>query len=93
MDCPYCGTEMSSLGIQKLQLGQASAWSGIWNHLIAGALETEIFQCPSCGKLEFFAVRPQELPQEDVVQIPCPACGAMHDFDDARCPACGKRLL
>lgn len=93
MNCPYCRTEMSSLGIQKLQLGQSSVWGGVWSNITAGALETEIFLCPACGKLEFFAIRPQELEVKDVVQVPCPTCGAMHDFDDARCPVCGERLL
>lgn len=84
---------MSSLGIQKLQLGQSTVWGGFWNNIAAGSLETEIFLCQSCGKLEFFAVRPEEFHEQDLVQIPCPECGAMHDFDDARCPVCGKRLL
>lgn len=84
---------MSSLGIQKLQLGQATVWGGAWDHIVSGSLETEVFLCQSCGKLEFFAVRPQDELAQDLVQVPCPECGAMHDFDDARCPACGKRLL
>lgn len=93
MDCPYCGAEMSSLGVNQLQLGRASVLGGIWGNIAAGSLETEVFLCRSCGKLEFFAVRPMEFEEPDRVQVPCPKCGEPHDFDDAKYPFCGERLL
>lgn len=91
MDCLRCKIEMRSLGTQKFQLGQATVLSGVWSNIAAGALEAEILLCPRCGKMEFFAVRQNT--QSDLVQVSCPKCGSLHDFDDAKCPVCGARLL
>ena len=93
MDCPHCGAEMSSLGVNRLQLGRSSVLGGSWNNIASGSIEAEGMLCRMCGKLEFFAVRPQEFQEQDLVQVPCPGCGELHDFDDAKCPFCGMRLL
>ena len=93
MDCPHCGAEMSSLGVNRLQLGRASVLGGIWKNLTAESLEVEVMLCRMCGKLEFFAVRPQEYEEPELPQTLCPHCGELHDFDDAKCPSCGMRLL
>ena len=93
MECPHCGAEMSSLGVNRLQLGRATFLGGMWDNVFAGSLEVEIMLCRLCGRLEFFAVRPQEYEEPELVQIPCPKCGEPHDFDDAKCPFCGQRLL
>ena len=93
MECPHCGAEMSSLGVNRLQLGRATFLGGMWDNVFAGSLEVEIMLCRMCGRLEFFAVRPQEYEEPELVQIPCPKCGEPHDFDDAKCPFCGQRLL
>ena len=93
MDCQHCGTAMCPRGVNHLQLGRATFWTGAMSNIFAGTLEVEIMLCPACGKLEFFAVRPQEFEEPELVQIPCPKCGEPHDFDDAKCPNCGARLL
>ena len=93
MDCPYCGAEMSSLGVNQLQLGRASVLGGIWGNIAAGSLETEVFLCRSCGKLEFYELRPKEFQQPERLQLHCTRRGQPHDYDDAKCPFCGERLL
>ena len=57
-------------------------------NLFAGALQTDIYFCPNCRKLEFYAadetVAGEELPKKT-----CPTCGTVHDFDYPKCPNCG----
>ena len=54
LKCLRCGVEMEFVGREKIQLGQTGWLLGDLGNLIAGALETAIFTCPKCGKLEFF---------------------------------------
>ena len=87
--CLRCDGTMSHIGVEKLQLGQTGLLLGMWNNIIAGALEVDIYLCPACRKVEFYAhssaVDP-DLPQKD-----CPQCGARHDFDYPKCPSCQHR--
>ena len=94
LDCLRCGTPMDCLGREKLQLGEAGLILGALPHLFAGALELEIYTCPSCGKVEFFRPRLTKgqldgYSHSDLPQKQCPNCGETHDFDYPQCPYCG----
>ena len=93
LSCLRCQTPMDCLGREKIQLGETGFLLGDLPNLFAGAMEVEIYTCPSCGKVELF--RPiltkgersgyshPELPQRE-----CPHCGEKHDFDYPKCPYC-----
>jgi len=80
---------MQSIGTEKLQLGQTGLLMGMWNNILAGALEVEIFICSDCKKIEFYAGDVYvngSLPQKS-----CPNCKRNHDIDYPKCPHCGYR--
>ena len=84
--CLRCGEQMQFLAHERLQLGKTGWVLGDLPNLLAGALEVNIFVCPHCLKLEFFAAEQEvsaELPKKT-----CPVCGTAHDFDFPKCPNC-----
>ncbi len=93
LNCLRCGGTMDYLGREKLQLGEAGLLFSDLPHLLAGALELDIYACPDCGKLEFY--RPKLTKGElngyshsDLPQKTCPKCGETHEFDYPKCPYC-----
>ena len=62
LKCLRCGAGMQYVKTEKLQLGQTSWIFGDWPNLIAGAMEVDIYACPSCGKLELFQTEPAAEP-------------------------------
>ena len=87
-NCLRCGKPMQYALSENLQLGKTSFLLGDWPNLIAGAIFVEIYCCPACGKLEFFAAESKEHTQSGVPQVTCPHCGRSHDFDYPSCPYC-----
>ncbi len=54
INCPYCNVAMKYMGTKRIQLGKSGL---IFEHLdqwLSGALTASIYECPRCGKLEFF---------------------------------------
>ena len=100
--CGNCGTEMKFLRRENLlDLRHGVNAYGIPN-LLADELYAEIWGCPSCRKLEFYACdvpEGREAPSESgdwdggdhIAQTTCPACGRVHDLDDPKCPLCGAK--
>ena len=89
LPCLRCGTPMRYLFREKLQLGQTGWILGDLPNLLAGAMETDVYCCPQCGKIEFFQV--EELSPSAgnrIAQVKCPRCGKLHDLDDPKCPFC-----
>ena len=86
ISCLRCGKRMKHIGREKLQLGQAGWILGDLPNLLAGAIEVDIYRCPDCKKLEFFAAEMEE--EEELPQKQCPQCGKLHDFDYPKCPYC-----
>lgn len=87
MNCLRCDAEMKFLAKERLQLGKTGWVLGDLPNLIAGALAVNIYVCPTCRKLEFFAA--EDIPAKDAVpQRTCPVCGTVHDFDYPKCPKC-----
>ncbi len=87
--CLRCNGKMSSIGTEKIQLGQFGLLTGYLSNLMAGGLEVEIYICTNCGKIEFFSVN--ESAQNELPQVKCPECGYTHDFDYPKCPRCKHR--
>lgn len=54
MNCLRCGTEMTDLGCEEIQLGHYGFFSGHLSNLFSGSMEVRIYSCPHCGKMEFF---------------------------------------
>ena len=86
-NCIRCNTEMNFFAKEQIQLGKTGWILGDLPNLIAGAIEVDIYICPKCQKLEFYATE-NALPEEPLPQKKCPECGAVHDFDYPKCPNC-----
>lgn len=92
LTCLRCGEEMRFFAREKLQLGKTGWILGDLPNLIAGALETDIFYCPKCGKLEFYVTDDALSEDEDAIpQKTCPVCNTVHDFDYPKCPKCNHK--
>lgn len=98
MNCLRCGAKMAFMKREKIQLGQTGAFFGDWPNIIAGALDTEIYCCSRCGKLEFFLpeVVTEEcdkspegdfLPPEENQNI---VGVSMDGVPQVKCPRCGR---
>lgn len=100
LNCLRCGKELVFLKKEKIQLGQTGFVLGDWPNLFAGSLESEIYYCPKCGKLEFylpgFPVEDYDEPDMELDELPPDAeqniVGvSMEGIPQVRCPACGHR--
>ena len=92
IQCLRCGVEMEFVAREKIQLGQTGWVLGGLDNLLAGALETAIFTCPKCGKLEFFRGDFFDDAGEEpggIARTRCPGCGALYEMDYPKCPRCG----
>ena len=87
LNCLRCGEQMQFLSREEIQLGKTGWLLGDLPNLIAGALAVNIFMCPKCHKLEFYAGEEEAL-TEDIPKRICPSCGTSHDFDYPKCPNC-----
>ncbi len=88
MNCLRCGSPMRFLGAEQLQLGKTGILTGVLSNIVSGALRVTVYQCPDCGKLEFYNTETAD-ESDEVPQRTCPHCGFEHDFDYPRCPKCG----
>lgn len=85
--CLRCAEQLHFLSHERLQLGKTGWVLGDLPNLLAGALEVDIYVCPNCRKLEFYAAEDDK--QEDASpKKTCPVCGTVHDFDYPKCPKC-----
>ena len=87
LNCLRCGESMRFLAHERLQLGKTGWLLGDLPNLLSGALETDIYICPHCHKLEFYA-ESTDLSGDTLPQKTCPVCGSIHDFDYPKCPKC-----
>lgn len=96
--CLRCGSPMAFMKREKIQLGQTGAFLGDWPNIIAGALDTEIYCCTRCGKLEFFlpdvvtegcdeSPEGDFLPPEENQNI---VGVSMNGVPQVKCPRCGR---
>lgn len=89
--CSNCGRDMEYVSREDMQLGRTSFIFGDWPNLLAGALNVEIWECPDCGKLDFYRGDADEEGEGQMVKTTCPVCGAVHELDDPKCPRCGAK--
>lgn len=54
MDCLRCGSHMEYKATDQIQLGKTGFFMGTLSNLLAGAMDVAIYECPVCGKIEFF---------------------------------------
>lgn len=91
---------MQFLKTADIQLGKYGIFLGDLDNLLSGSLETDIYVCPKCRKLEFYLAGDEEFFEEDAgdesqvgpfdnTVIVCPKCGAVHGQDLSECPQCG----
>ena len=87
--CLRCDTEMEFVSRESIQLGQSGFLLGNLPNMLAGALDAEIYVCPKCRRLEFFAADAEaRMENGELPQKTCPECGEVHDFDYPKCPNC-----
>lgn len=89
--CPSCGGTMRFLGEEQIQLGQVGLLTGRLSNLLSGSLDVEIWECPHCGKLDFYRQDSFGEDEGHMAQTICPKCGLEHDLDDPKCPGCGLK--
>jgi len=87
LNCLRCQEPMRFRSRERIQLGKTGWLLGDLPNLLSGALETDIYICPRCRKLEFYS-ECTELQSDTLPQKTCPVCGAIHDFDYPKCPKC-----
>ena len=88
--CGTCGWKMFCLGNQQLQLGPGGFRLGNLSTPSASPLDVEVWECPACGKIDFYRKGSSENRTEGLVpQIICCKCGTRHDLNAPECPACG----
>jgi len=87
LTCLRCHVPMQYLTRERIQLGKTGWVLGDLPNLLAGALEVDMYVCPTCMKMEFFMAEDGR-GEDDLPTKTCPACGAVHDFDYPKCPIC-----
>ena len=87
INCLRCGAEMKFVGKERIQLGETGFFFRDLSHLLSGSLGVDIYVCPECKKLEFFA-SDEDLADDELPKRTCPNCHDVHDFDYPKCPKC-----
>ena len=64
MECLRCKTPMQYKGTDQIQLGKTGFVVGSLSNLLSGALDVAVYECPKCGKIEFFNPEIVELSEE-----------------------------
>ena len=67
ISCPYCNILMEYKGTKRIQLGRTGFIIGDIDNLFSGALTTSIYECPKCGKLDFFRFKKTKRKKDDTV--------------------------
>lgn len=91
--CKSCGYDgMYCLGGQQVQLAPTGFKLGQLSTPAVGSLDVEIWECPVCGKIDFYRKGSSDMREEGAVpQVICLKCGTRHDLDDPTCPGCGVK--
>ena len=64
MDCLRCHVPMQFKGTDQIQLGRTGFFVGTLSNLLSGALDVAVFECPNCGKIEFYDPEMVDLPDD-----------------------------
>lgn len=94
--CLRCNELMQFYKRDEIQLGTAGFFLDNLDNIISGSVDTEMYACPMCGKLELFLAKKEELinnedyeGEDEIAKKLCPECGDLHDLDYPKCPECG----
>ena len=92
LKCLRCGTDMVFSGREQFQMGEESFHSGLLAVMTAESMLMDIYQCPECGKIEFFA--PSVRNRTAAAAVPksnwtCSQCGAYNLARVHACQECG----
>ena len=100
LKCLRCGARMNFAMQQKFLMGEAGFLAGDWPHILAGALELEVWFCPDCGKAEFFVPgsRNRTVPREEAEEFDFVEAMVNESIDyidmdgmpQKKCPTCGR---
>ena len=100
LKCLRCGAKMKFAMQQKFQMGEAGFLTGDLPHILAGALELEVWFCPDCGKAEFFVPGSGNRPEKQADHEELDFVGAlvnesidsidMDGMPQRKCPTCGR---
>ena len=100
LPCLRCDAQMKFAMQQKFQMGEAGFLSGDWPHILAGALELEVWFCPECGKVEFFVPGSRNRATEHEEEASFDFVGSMvnesidsvsvEGMPQKKCPTCGR---
>lgn len=89
LQCLRCGTEMEFFGREKIQLGEESVHGGILAAMTAESMQLDIFQCPECGKVEFFKPLAKSRTAPPKTNWTCSGCGTYNLGRVQNCQCCG----
>ncbi len=64
MDCLRCHVPMQFKGTDQIQLGRTGFLMGTLSNLLSGSLDVAVFECPNCGKIEFYDPEKVDLPDD-----------------------------
>lgn len=90
VNCVRCNVALEFFKREKIQLGEYSWITGDLNNAAAGALDTAMYRCPVCRKIEFFEPEEEKGTVIEVPTITCKACGKEYESHLRECPHCGK---
>lgn len=87
--CLRCGADMEFSGRQQFQLGEESYFSGIMAVMTADSMKMDIYTCPDCGKMEFFAPQIRKRSAAPSTNWTCASCGEYNAGKVRACQNCG----
>lgn len=89
--CLRCNSDMQFLSREFIRLGPQS----ILDAIALESLETDVYVCPLCRKLEFFATEclvPSRAEHDDCAEeVTCPGCLRKHEYGLMSCPYCSRQ--
>ena len=89
LKCLRCGTDMEYAGREKFQLGEESYHSGLLAVMTAESKLMDIYQCPDCGKIEFFQPQARKTASASKTNWTCSQCGTYNSGRVQTCQDCG----
>lgn len=89
VNCVRCNVAMVFKRREKFQLGEHGFFLGDFSHLVSGALETDIYVCPVCKKMELFEPLDENAAYANIPILICKACGKEFETHLRECPHCG----
>lgn len=90
-NCLRCGCEMRYISREFIRLSPQT----LLDSLAVENLEADIYVCPNCRKIDFFATDclvPSPV-DESAETVTCASCGRQHVYGAESCPYCGRKYI